>query len=276
MTTASKPSLFSVKTDALATDFDYHMERVERLGYTVVENVLSNQVCDELSVLLDKLNESQLDEFGAERLKELKDYGVVRDMILNEPVFLELAQHPASLMFTDKVLGASAILHLQNGIILEPHTKHVQARFHRDFSKDFVCEQVLALNTFFLIDDFTPETGGTWVVPFTHKNNKFPSERYLEENKVQIVGKRGSMFVFDGLLIHKAGDNESPNFRRAVNHQYTRPFIKQQVDYVAIMEGKLDPESRAAQLMGYWSRPPRSIQEYRVDEDKRTYRRNQG
>jgi hypothetical protein len=43
-----------------------------------------------------------------------------------------------------------------------------------------------------------------------------------------------------------------------------------------MMDGKLDPESRAAQLMGFWSRPPRTIQEYRVDPEKRTYRKGQG
>jgi ectoine hydroxylase-related dioxygenase (phytanoyl-CoA dioxygenase family) len=276
MTTASRINYFGIQKKTLTDELDYHLERLEMLGYTVIDNVLSEDTCDHLASLIDKLNKEQNSEFGIARLKELKDYGVIRDMMIKESTFLELAMHPMSLAFVEKVLGSTAILHLQNGIVLEPHTKHDQALFHRDFAKDFVCEQVLALNTFFLIDEFTSETGGTWVVPFTHKNKVVPSDRYLEENKVQITGPRGSLFVFDGLLIHKAGDNTSDNFRRAINHQYTRPFIKQQVDYVAMMDGKLDPESRAAQLMGFWSRPPRTIQEYRVDPEKRTYRKGQG
>jgi ectoine hydroxylase-related dioxygenase (phytanoyl-CoA dioxygenase family) len=257
-------------------DLDYHLERLERLGYTVIEDVLSPSACDELSTLMDKANASQNQEYGVDRLKELRDYGVVRDLMLKEPAFLELVVHPVSMAFVDKILGSTAILHLQNGIVLEPQTKHEQAKYHRDFAKTFICEEVLSLNTFFLIDEFTAETGGTWVVPFTHTNKVVPSERYLEENKVQIVGRRGSLFIFDSLLIHKAGDNSSPNFRRGLNHQYTRPFIKQQVDYVTMMQGKLDQESKLAQIFGFWTRPPRSIQEYRVDPDKRTYRGGQG
>jgi ectoine hydroxylase-related dioxygenase (phytanoyl-CoA dioxygenase family) len=84
-------------------------------------------------------------------------------------------------------------------------------------------------------------------------------------DELDIARPRGSLFVFDGLLIHKAGDNELSNYRRAINHQYTRPFIEPQVDYISMMDGVLDLESRAAQLMGFWSRPPKTIQEYRVD-----------
>ena len=64
--------------------------------------------------------------------------------------------------------------------------------------------------------------------------------------------------------------------RRAINHQYTRPFIKQQLDYAGMFRGKLDPESRFAQVIGTWSMPPRDVAEYRVDPDKRTYRGGQG
>jgi len=276
MTTASRIDYFGIQKKSLSDELDYHLERIEMLGYSVIENVLSNDTCDALALLMDKLNQAQNEEFGVARLKQLKDYGVIRDMLIKERTFLDLAMHPMSLAFVEKILGSTAILNLQNGIVLEPHTKHDQAKFHRDFAKDFICEQVLALNTFFLIDDFTAESGGTWVVPFTHKNKVVPSDRYLEENKVQIIGPRGSLFVFDGLLIHKAGDNESSNYRRAINHEYTRPFIKQQVDYVSMLDGVLDLESRAAQIMGFWSRPPKTIQEYRVDPDKRTYRGGQG
>jgi ectoine hydroxylase-related dioxygenase (phytanoyl-CoA dioxygenase family) len=143
-------------------------------------------------------------------------------------------------------------------------------------SRDFVCEKVLFLNAMFIIDDFTVETGGTNIVPFTHKIAKFPSERYLEANAIPVETKAGSVFFFDGLLLHKSGSNTSGKIRRAVNHGYTRPFLKQQMDYAHMLNGKVDPNSKFAQVVGLWSVPPKSVDEYRVDPDKRTYRKGQG
>jgi ectoine hydroxylase-related dioxygenase (phytanoyl-CoA dioxygenase family) len=276
MTTASRIEYFGIEKKELHDELDYHLENLEMKGFTVIEDVLSESLCTDLASRMDTLNEAQNKKFGVVRLKELKDYGVIRDMLCEDEAFLQLVIHPMVLAIVERTIGSTAILHLQNGIVLEPHTKHDQAAFHRDFSKDFVCEKVLAMNTMFVIDEFSPATGGTWIVPFTHKNRVVPSDRYMEENGIQITAKRGSLFVFDGLLVHKAGDNKSPNYRRAINHQYTRPFIKQQLDYVGLMEGRIEIESKLGQVMGFWTRPPKSVEEYRVDPDKRTYRKGQG
>ena len=82
---------------------------------------------------------------------------------------------------------------------------------------------------------------------------------------------------FDSTLWHKGGDNLTKKIRRAINHQYTRPFIKQQLDYPVIMNQKVDMESKLAQKLGMWTIPPKSVDEYRVTDPKlRTYRGGQG
>lgn len=267
---------YGIERKVHADELDYHLENLEMKGFSLIENVLPVEKCKEYSDRLDRLNDMQNKKFGVERLKELQDYGVVRDAISEDPSFHELIVNPMVLAVVERTVGATAILHLQNGIVLEPHLKHHQAAFHRDFAKDFVADKVLAINCMYLIDEFTHETGGTWVVPYTHKSAKIPSDRYLQENEMQIVGKPGSLFVFDGLLVHRAGDNKSQNKRRSINQMYTRPFIKQQMEYAKQLEGKVDHESRLAQILGMWTLPPKDVYEFRVDPDKRTYRKNQG
>src|SRR5437764_562426 len=88
--------------------------------------------------------------------------------------------------------------------------------------------------------------------------------------------RRGSVVIFDSMLVHRAGTNRSNAPRRAVNHQYTRPFVKQQMDLAHMMRGRVDPESRLAQVLGLWSVPPKSLEEFRVDPPRRTYRAGQG
>jgi len=262
--------------NSVRNDFEAHMERLTLDGFTVVEEVLPREECGNLSVRLDMLNEKQTEQYGRERLEELNDYGVIRALVAQDETFLELAMHPQILDFVDRLVGATAILHLQNAIIVEPNKRHHQAAYHRDFAKDFVSDKVLALNAMFAIDEFSTMSGGTWVVPRTHTVAAIPSDHYLAEHAIQIEAPQGSVILFDGLLVHKAGDNLTNQFRRAINHLYTRPFIKQQIDLAAMMAGKLEPESRAAQLLGLWTVPPCSVEEFRVDPEKRTYKGGQG
>ncbi len=245
-------------------------------GYSVVEDVLSAEECRSWADKLDRQNRAQIQKYGAQRLEQLGEGGTLRGLMHEDRDFLGFVRHPAAWPVVERVIGPTAILHLQNGIVVEPHTEHHQAAFHRDFAKDVVSEKPLSLNALFAIDDFTAETGGTWWVPHTHRISTFPSLGYLEANAVQIDVRAGSIVFFDSMLIHRAGENRSSLPRRGINHQYTRPFIKQQMDYPTLLRGAVDPESPLAQTLGFWSVPPRSVDEFRVDPERRTYRRGQG
>ena len=59
--------------------------------------------------------------------------------------------------------------------------------------------------------------------------------------------------------------------------QWTKPFIKQQLDYPVMMNNIIDKESKLAQKLGMWTIPPKSVEQYRVTDPKlRTYRGGQG
>lgn len=106
---------------------------------------------------------------------------------------------------------------------------------------------------------------------------KCPVMSSLKKNAVQLVEKAGSVFIFDSLLWHRSGENRSDGVRRGINHQYTRPFIKQQLNYPELLKGQVDPDSKLAQVLGFWSVPPKSVEEYRASDPKlRTYRPGQG
>jgi ectoine hydroxylase-related dioxygenase (phytanoyl-CoA dioxygenase family) len=252
------------------------LEDVAVRGYAIVADALAADECRRWAEKLDRLNRLQNEQYGAARLAELGEGGTLRGMLYADADFLSLVRHPATWPIVERVIGSAAILHLQNGILVEPQVEHHQSAFHRDFAKDFVADKPLSLNALFAIDDFTTETGGTWWVPYTHRSATFPSLRYLEANAIQIDVRAGSAVFFDSLLVHRAGENRSSAPRRAINHQYTRPFIKQQMDYPTLLRDAVDPESPLAQTLGFWSVPPRSVDEFRVDPERRTYRRGQG
>ncbi len=266
-----------LKKNAIHSNIDIWKEDLDRLGYFLVPNVLDQNTIIKLQEAVDKAWNKQLKKYGEPLLRSIGDYGVARGLMEEDPIFFDLLTLP----FVDKVLdftvGPTSILHLQNGICLYPQEKHNQGRFHKDFAKDFISDKLLSINFFFILDPFNQQTGGTWIIPGTHRNTTMPSESFIEKNKIQVTAQPGSILIFDSLLWHCSGENSTNNVRRAINHQYTRPFIKQQLNYPEMFKGKVDMESKLAQRLGLWSISPRNVDEYRVSSPElRTYRAGQG
>lgn len=255
---------------------EHRVESLARLGYAVIEHVISPEQALEFCRRLDRLYAEQIEEFGEARLRELNEFEIHRGLLALDPTFSELVIHPTVIEIVDAIIGPTAILNLQNASAASPGAVHFQSRFHRDFAKDFAATKCLALNAFWCMTDFTADNGATWIVPTSHRDPQLPSDEFIDRNKLQILAPAGSVVFWDGLLLHKAGYNATHRTRYGINHMYTRPFLKQQIDYPAFLKDIYPTESRLGQLLGFWSVPPKSVKEFRVDPDKRTYRRYQG
>ena len=179
-------------------------------------------------------------------------------------------------------MSETAILHLQNGLILPsfpagevPET--FQTSFHQDFPRH-LNGYVASINVFFSVDAFTEENGGTIVVPGTHQQAVRPEPAHLEASAVPVVCPAGSMLVFDSTLWHAAGPNVSGRDRLAINHQFTRSYIKQQIEYVrALGDEKVQAQKpRTQQLLGWYTRVVTSLDEYYRPADERLDRSGQG
>lgn len=253
-----------------------HVEEVFKNGFTIIKDVLSHNECKHISDKLDKINEDEQKEFGKERLEKFNEVGILRSLLSSDKEFTNLIIHQKVYPIISSLVGETAILHLQNSIIVFPERKHGQSHFHRDFAKDFVSTKPLSVNALWMIDEFNEKTGATWIVPKTHKMENWPSEEFLEKNVIQTSGKAGSVLVFDSMLIHKGGSNISNITRRAVNHQYTKSFIKQQIDLPKYLNLKYDKDTKIGQVLGYWSIPPKNVDEFRCNPKDRTYRSGQG
>lgn len=260
----------------ISEKLDNHLENISVKGYTILQNALTKQECELISKKLDILLEKQLEEYGEDRLKMSNDLGTLRMPFADDEYLTKLIVHKEVLQIIYALLGDSAILHLQSAPITDPEIEHDQAHWHADLTHlKFTSDKLLSMSSLWAIDDFDEESGGTWVVPFTHKSSEWPSERYLQENKIQVNMKAGSVLVFDSMLIHSGAPNKGTSRRHAVNQMYTRPFIKQLIDLPEYVNEKIEKESKLAQILGFWSVPPKSVQDYRVPPEKRTYRSGQ-
>jgi ectoine hydroxylase-related dioxygenase (phytanoyl-CoA dioxygenase family) len=259
------------------------LERLRDVGYAVVEGVLDAERLERGAQGLYDVQNAIHEELGPYRLTQAGELGVLRIMARFDPWFLTLLETPEMLGVVDATVSDTAILHLQNGFILPPSEDSgdgggtFQQTFHRDFPR-YLNGYMASVNTLVTFDEFTAENGGTLVVSGSHLRADAPDQDYMRERAVALECPAGSMVVFDSTLWHAAGVNRSGRDRLAINHQFTRSWIKQQIDYVRALGDDLvlKQPPRTQQLLGWYTRVVTSLDEYYRPAEERLYRGGQG
>ena len=257
------------------------LEKVRSVGYAIVESVLSESFIRATREAMYRAQKAICRDVGQERLSRAGELGVLRLMLKYDAHFFKFLEIPEVLAVIDGSVSNTAILHLQNGFVL-PSLPPGQAptifqnTFHQDFPR-VLNGYMASINIMFAVDGFSKETGATFVVPGTHQTHT-PAADYLKANAIALECPAGSMVVFDSTLWHAAGANTSGRDRLAINHQFTRSYIKQQIDYVRALGDKvvLAQPPRTQQLLGWYTRVVTSLDEYYRPEDERVYRKGQG
>ncbi|MBT5872036.1 MAG: hypothetical protein HOH43_01345 [Candidatus Latescibacteria bacterium] len=128
----------------------------------------------------------------------------------------------------------------------EPNREDIDWRgFHSDWPHDLTDRDqagrvaqpfpnvTMQLSVLWMISEFSPENGGTWVVPRTHRDPHNPrmhqTPEHLDEHvdqlrsipgEIQASGPAGSALVMDSRIWHSAGANPSSEPRVAVITRY--------------------------------------------------------
>jgi len=257
-------------------DNEAALERLRSDGFVLVEDAVDAAALSIARRKLDELHRLDVEEFGTDALLAMGEFGTLRFPMVRDRFFLSLIDLPSTMPLVERVLGPSCILHLQNGIVMFPSRRHQQSSFHQDF-RPWLNGADVSLNVFLFVDAFAAENGATIVAPGSHRDEQRPSDADLERTAVQLSGAAGTALVFDSRLWHRGGTNSTSEPRRALNMQYTRAFIRQQVDYARCLpEGEYEvlPE-RVQQLLGRFVRLPKSSAEFRVPAEQRLHRSGQ-
>jgi ectoine hydroxylase-related dioxygenase (phytanoyl-CoA dioxygenase family) len=261
---------------------DLTLESLQIAGCAVVEDVLDPTECKQAAAAMYEVQPRIVAQVGEPRLDRAGELGVLRLMLAHHEYFFKFLELEEVLAVVDGTVSETAVLHLQNGLVLPsleagqvPET--FQTSFHQDFPRH-LNGFLASVNCFFAIDAFTAANGGTLVVPGTHQSAVRPTSEYLAANAVSIECPAGSMLVFDSTLWHAAGANVSDEDRLAINHQFTRSYFKQQIDYVRALgdEVVLRQPPRTQQLLGWYTRVVTDLDEFYRPPDERLYRSGQG
>jgi len=242
-----------------------YAEEVLTVGYTVVGNVLTPE---EVAVAKDKINAAydvQCEEVGGvEAIESISDADVARCLLSYDDFFVDVAANAQVLEIVRELIGEHVIVVAQNGIINRPTEGLLPVAWHRDLNyQHFVSSRPLAISALYCIDEFTVATGGTCVLPASHKVEAFPSPELVERLETTIEAAPGSVLIFDAMLFHRAGDNRSGRDRLAVNHIYGVPALAQQISLPSALGGRFADDPALSTLLGYKYAPRASAYEWR-------------
>lgn len=242
-----------------------HLEELRHNGYTIVDNVLSAQMLNNVRMKMDSVYKQQMKELGGEKLaKSIDDANIIRCPMAYDDIFIELAKNDKIMSILRAALGEKFILVMQNGILNKPNDKQQQIKWHRDLNyQHWTSSKSLAFNFLYCIDDFTEETGATYVLEGSHMHEKFPSDSYIKKNAQAAVAAAGSVIVMDCMVYHRAGENISNKIRRGLNHIVGLPFMAQQIDLPKVFGNRFVDDDFLNQYFGYRWRPAESPLEWR-------------
>ena len=255
----------------LETDVDRFREEIVIKGFTVVPDVVPESELEEARNRIDAVYAAQAKEIGGEdNLRKINDALVGRCLMAYDDYFLSFATNPKIHAVVGSLLGEYFTILQQNAVINAPSDKHFQTSWHRDLAyQHFVSSRPLALSALFCIDNFSEATGGTYMLPGSHKIEPFPSSEFIAGNEQTVNAKAGCALVFDSMVYHRGGNNRSKGLRRGVNHLFGLPFIKQQISFPRSLGGKYRREPSLSRFLGYDTEAAESVLQWRTNRLER-------
>lgn len=254
-----------VKND---TELDYFEEQIRTKGFVVIPQVCNNTALEALSAKIEVAEKETFALLAKYGLQASAEANTLRaPLIEHEEFFFQIAANPKLLIVCERLLGGKRgffEFNQQNVIINRPQSAHQQSNWHRDYPYlGLITDNPIGLSAVVCITNLTEANGATWVLPFSHKMNKTPSDEYFIDHAVQIEAAAGSAIVFDSLLWHRAGQNTTNETRTIVNNMYSNPILKQQINLPRALAaaGRRYP-AEFDKLLGYTSSSPDSVEQF--------------
>ena len=240
-----------------------HVAEMNARGWTIVEDFLDADRLAAFRAGVEPLlgayrGRNAFEGFSTERVYTLVGRGRVFEDIAGDPRLMAvLAAFPRP----NFLLSASHAICIYPG--------ETAQSLHSDDSFYLVPRPrpPIGISVIGAIDPFTPENGGTVMIPGSHRWGPAELARFREgrtpasappPEAVALEMPAGAIAVFPGTLVHGAGANRSLRPRVAFTNQYCEPWVRTQENfYLAIPKERVRAMSPVVQsLLGYSITPP--------------------
>lgn len=257
----------------------YQINELQTLGYTII----SNQVTpDWINILSNEMDKAFIDHrnIQVKNGNEITSKGVALHALLSSDKFIEFLYTLLDSGFIQSLeelfFKSKCILNSFSALNNLPNQTNFSATVHRDL-RFYSGEFPMMINCLIMIDDFSIDNGGTYLLPGSHLKEKKPSDDEFFAQAIQATGKSGDILLFNSNVWHAAAPNKTNNSRKAIPITISKSFMKQLLDYPrALGYHRMNSFTyEMQQFLGYHSRIPASLNEWYQPEDKRFYKKNQ-
>ncbi len=241
-----------------------HIERLHRDGYTIVEDFLD---ADRLAAFRASVAPLLGRYRGRNPFEGLKTERVYT-LVARGKVFEDITDDPRLLALLDAFLRPGYLLSASHAICIHPGEAAQALHFDDGFYPFARPRPAISMSVIGAIDAFTPENGGTVMLPGSHRwgqqgiavRDAIQQGRQipLMDGMFKLTMPAGAIAVFQGTLIHGAGANASDAPRLAFTNQYCEPWARTQENfYLSVPKARvrgMSPELKT--LLGYGIMPP--------------------
>lgn len=242
---------------------DIMEEQIRLLGYTSLDAGYTDEQMDAFSALFNAAEQAyaQHAEQNGHDLKALNENDTIRLLPAQQSEFWKIVFNAQLHKLLERLLGGYYILNQANGLINRGNnSEYHQSKYHRDLPyQHFTSSRPLAINALFALDDFTLENGATRVIPASHKREAFPPDALVREVETQVTVKRGTFVVLDCMTYHAGSTNTTATDRRAINHVFTIPMLRQQVHVPSALGNDVSFDDNQKKILGYGLEEFRSV-----------------
>ena len=223
--------------------------RLDEDGFLPLPGILDAERLEVIRRRLAELSATEGQQAGTEVHQE-EGTDRLADLVNKDPVFDVCFTHPKVLAAMAHVLGDFTLSSLNARAALPGHG---QQRLHADWGEAVSPGNYRVCNSIWLIDDFTEHNGATRVVPGSHRSAQLPREVMADPtgphpSEVKILGRAGTVVIFNSHLWHGGTVNVTGQPRRALHSYFCRRGLKQQLDQRAYMRpetlARLSPAAR--------------------------------
>lgn len=252
-----------------------NIETLLKKGWVILHDIVDKDLITQLREKID-------DAYSVCRSIQIKNDiaentdGTVHHLLCFEGPFLDFLKHNYCGDIISGFFKSPYILNTYGGVINLPNKASYVANIHRDIRTFY--NVPMMMNMLVILDDFTLENGATYLLSGSHLKDEKPETDFFYRNSVRALAKAGSILLFDSLTWHAAGLNTTHTPRKALTLAFTRPFMKQQMDYPRFLgyNRKEEFSDDVKQVIGYNSRVPSNLDEWYQPPTKRFYQPGQG
>lgn len=207
-----------------------HLNNILIKGYTKIDNILDHKECDKIKIISKKIY------FKSKN--KLKINNPLEETIYNlhnkNSVYRKFIDHKIIIKIVKEALSAGSYNNDEHIILRQSAVRNPKKGFAQQLHNDSRIsgsKRPMIIQVIWLLDDFNKFNGATRIVPKSHLKNSFPKTNKKYSSEKYLIGKKGSVFLFNAAMWHGSSKKVSNEDRWGMIFSYCRWFMRPSFDF---------------------------------------------